>query len=169
MVAYRRRSATWRCWKSYGCTPISSPARFPPAMGNLANLRWLFLADNKLSGQIPEALNNLTLDRLWLQKNSFTGCVPYNLTQTREYKVDSGLPACAQGGVHAQCNADTRAPWRHGPRLLQHPTPTPAPTLPDARLTAIEGRLTDIERRVAAFGNASGWADGFHPHPQLQL
>ena len=80
----------------------------PSEMGNLANLTWLFVSDNDLSGQIPENLNNLSLDRLWLHKNSFTGCVPYNLTLTREYKVDSGLAACA-------------APTGDG-------TPTPAPT-----------------------------------------
>ena len=67
----------------------------PAEMGDLSNLTWLFVSSNNLSGQIPETLNNLTLDRLWLQRNSFTGCVPYNLTLTREYKVDRGLPACA--------------------------------------------------------------------------
>ena len=67
----------------------------PADLGNLSNLTWLFVSDNNLSGQIPENLNNLTLDRLWLHRNSFTGCVPYNLTLTREYKVDSGLAACA--------------------------------------------------------------------------
>ena len=67
----------------------------PAEMGNLSNLTGLFVSDNNLSGQIPENLNNLTLDRLWLHRNSFTGCVPYNLTLTREYKVDRGLPACA--------------------------------------------------------------------------
>ncbi len=70
----------------------------PPGLGGLGNLRWLFVADNDLGGQIPEALNSLTLDRLWLQKNDFTGCVPYNLTLTREYRVDRGLPACAPPG-----------------------------------------------------------------------
>ena len=67
----------------------------PAEMGNLSNLTGLFVSDNNLSGQIPENLNNLTLDRLWLHRNSFTGCVPYNLTLTREYNVDRGLPACA--------------------------------------------------------------------------
>ena len=67
----------------------------PADLGSLSNLTWLFVSDNNLSGQIPEDLNNLTLDRLWLHRNSFTGCVPYNLTLTREYQVDRGLPACA--------------------------------------------------------------------------
>ena len=67
----------------------------PAEIGDLSNLTWLFVSNNNLSGQIPETLNNLSLDRLWLHKNSFTGCVPYNLTLTREYKVDRELPACA--------------------------------------------------------------------------
>ena len=81
----------------------------PPELGNLGNLRWLFVSTNNLGGQIPADLNNLSLDRLWLHQNNFTGCVPYNLTQTREYKVDSGLPACAEPGSGT-------------------PTPTPTPT-----------------------------------------
>ena len=66
----------------------------PPELGSLSNLRWLFVSNNDLSGQIPGTLNNLSLDRLWLHRNSFTGCVPYNLTLTREYKADRELPAC---------------------------------------------------------------------------
>ncbi len=113
----------------------------PPEMGNLTNLRWLFVSTNSLSGQIPETLNSLTLDRLWLQQNDFTGCVPYNLTQTREYKVDRGLPACALLG-----NA-TPTPAPPGAT----PTPVlPQPTPSGDRLGAIEGRLSDVERRVAA-------------------
>ena len=115
----------------------------PPEMGNLANLNWLFLADNKLSGQIPDALNKLTLDRLWLQKNDFTGCVPYNLTQTREYKVDSGLPACAPPGNATSTPTPTTAAGTPTPVL---PQPTPS----DDRLGAIESRLSNIERRVGA-------------------
>ena len=70
----------------------------PPELGALPDLRWLFVSSNKLRGQIPGTLNNLALDRLWLHKNSFTGCVPYSLTLTREYKVDRDLPACASPG-----------------------------------------------------------------------
>ena len=103
----------------------------PAEMGDLPNLTWLFVSDNNLGGQIPEDLNNLTLDRLWLHRNSFTGCVPYNLTLTREYKVDSGLPACEPPGA----------------------TPTPAPTeepgSTDARLASIEGRLSTLEGRLS--------------------
>ena len=82
----------------------------PAALGGLGNLRWLFVADNDLGGQIPEALNRLTLARLWLQKNDFTGCVPYNLTLTREYKADRGLPACAPPGSATPTPTPTATP-----------------------------------------------------------
>ena len=98
----------------------------PAEMGNLSNLNWLFLANNKLSGQIPEALNSLTLDRLWLQKNSFTGCVPYNLTLTREYRVDKGLPACAP------------------PSGSPTPTPTPGAGDPTPTPTAVATTTPDV-------------------------
>ena len=103
----------------------------PAEMGNLSNLTWLFVSDNNLSGQIPENLNNLTLDRLWLHLNSFTGCVPYNLTLTREYKVDSGLTPCAPPGA------------------TPTPAPTPEPGSTDARLASIEGRLSTLEGRLS--------------------
>ena len=138
----------------------------PSEMGNLANLNWLFLADNKLSGQIPDTLNKLTLDRLWLQKNDFTGCVPYNLTQTREYKVDSGLPACAPP-------ADATPTPTPGPGATPTPTPaagaTPTPTAvpgdTSSRLTAAEGRLTDVERRVASLEETVAGLTGSTPTP----
>ena len=137
----------------------------PPEMGNLANLTWLFVSDNDLSGQIPETLNNLSLDRLWLHKNNFTGCVPYNLTLTREYKVDSGLAACAQPAgdgtptptptapAGTPTPTPVTSPTPQPPVTNPTPTPTPRPPTEDntaARLTAVEGRLTAIETRVTA-------------------
>ena len=130
----------------------------PPEMGNLANLTWVFVSANNLSGQIPETLNNLSLDRLWLHKNSFTGCVPYNLTLTREYKVDPGLAACAAPAGDgtptpvptAPAGTPTPSPT---PEPNATPTPTPRPPTGDntaARLTAVEGRLTAVETRVTA-------------------
>ena len=139
----------------------------PSEMGDLANLTWLFVSDNDLSGQIPENLNNLSLDRLWLHKNSFTGCVPYNLTLTREYKVDSGLPACA-----APTGGATPTPVPPGATPTPAPpgaTPTPAPTAEpgdtDTRLTAIEGRLDDVERRVASLETTVAGLTGSTPTP----
>ena len=132
----------------------------PPEMGNLANLTWLFVSDNDLSGQIPETLNNLSLDRLWLHKNNFTGCVPYNLTLTREYKVDTGLAACAAPAGDGTPTAVPTAPAgtptpspTPEPNATPTPTPTPRPPTGDntaARLTAVEGRLTAVETRVTA-------------------
>ena len=103
----------------------------PAELGNLSNLTGLFVSDNNLVDQIPENLNNLTLDRLWLHRNGFVGCVPYNLTLTREYKVDAGLPACAPPGASPT------------------PGPTPAPGSTDARLVSIEARLATLEQRLA--------------------
>ena len=103
----------------------------PAELGNLSHLTGLFVSDNNLGGQIPENLNNLTLDRLWLHRNGFVGCVPYNLTLTREYKVDRGLPACAPPGA------------------TPTPAPTPAPGSIDARLASIEGRLATLEQRLS--------------------
>ena len=126
----------------------------PSEMGNLANLTWLFVSANNLSGQIPEMLNNLSLDRLWLHRNNFTGCVPYNLTLTREYKVDSGRAACAQpAGDGTPTPTPVTSPTPQPPVTNPTPTPTPRPPTEDntaARLTAVEGRLTAIETRVTA-------------------
>ena len=141
----------------------------PAEMGDLSNLTWLFVSANNLSGQIPENLNNLTLDRLWLHNNDFTGCVPYNLTLTSEYKVDSGLPACAAPAGEgtptpaptASSGTPTPTPTAPAgtptpsptPEPDATPTPTPQPPTGDntaARLTAVEGRLTAVETRVTA-------------------
>ena len=134
----------------------------PSEMGDLSNLTWLFVSSNNLSGQIPDNLSNLTLDRLWLHNNDFTGCVPYNLTLTREYKVDSGLAACAAPGSATPTpvpTLGTPTPAPTAPAGTPTPippgtTPTPAPTAVPGntgdRLTAVEGRLGDVERRVAS-------------------
>ena len=111
----------------------------PPDIGNLSHLTWLFVSDNNLSGQIPETLNNLTLDRLWLHRNSFTGCVPYNLTLTEEYKVDRGLPACAPATGAATPTptpvAGTPTPTPTPDAAAPTPTPTGVPIALDSRIT----------------------------------
>ena len=125
----------------------------PSELGDLSNLSWLFLSNNKLSGQIPEDLNKLKLDRFWIHKNSFTGCVPYNLTLTRDFKADSDLPACAPPGSATPTPVPGITPTPT-PTPVPGATPTPTPTAEpgdtSARLTAIEGRLSDVERRVAS-------------------
>ena len=153
----------------------------PAEMGDLSSLTWLFVSSNNLSGQIPENLNNLTLDRLWLHNNGFTGCVPYNLTLTREYKVDSGLSACAAPSSGTPKPAPTAQPGTPTPAPTAQPgTPTPAPTAPagtptpaptagpgnaDDRLSAIEGRLNGIEKRVASLEETVSGLTGATPTP----
>ena len=92
------------------------------------------LANNNLSGQIPEALNDLTLNRLWLKGNDFIGCIPANLLEVPDGDAASlNLPVCDD----------------EGPTPPPGVTPTPATPQPsDARLTAIEDRLTTIEGKV---------------------
>ncbi len=120
----------------------------PPEIGNLTNLRMLFVSNNRLSGQIPETLNNLSLDRLWLHNNDSTGCVPYNLTLTREYKVDRGLPACAPPGTGP---APTATPTPAPPGATPTPTPTLMPPTSDDVVRRIHCQSADF---VAAFGEA---------------
>ena len=67
----------------------------PAELGNLANLRTLMLGWNNLSGEIPSTLNNLTLERLWLRENDFTGCVPHKLSLVPENDLRLvPLPVC---------------------------------------------------------------------------
>ena len=71
----------------------------PAELGNLSDLKTLMLGWNSLSGQIPQELNNLTLDRLWLRGNSFSGCIPYNLTLVADNDLGAvNLPACDPPG-----------------------------------------------------------------------
>lgn len=150
----------------------------PAEMGDLSSLSWLFVSSNQLSGQIPEDLNNLTLDRLWLHNNDFTGCVPYNLTLTREYKVDRGLPACAAPSSGTPTPSPTAQPGPTATPTAPAGTPTPTPTAasgtptpsPTAgsgdtgnRLSAMEGRLNDVEKRVASLEEAVSGLTGAPP------
>ena len=65
-------------------------------MGSLANLRWLFLSENQLTGEIPKELGNLAnLERLYLSENQLTGCIPYGLRHVVDNDFDElGLPFC---------------------------------------------------------------------------
>ena len=66
-------------------------------MGSLANLRWLFLSENQLTGEIPKELGNLAnLERLYLSENQLTGCTPGGLRDVADNDLDElGLPFCA--------------------------------------------------------------------------
>ncbi|KAE8703072.1 hypothetical protein F3Y22_tig00110474pilonHSYRG00058 [Hibiscus syriacus] len=51
-----------------------------PELGQLANLRYLEVSDNNLSGSIPTAIGNLTsLVSLDLQHNQFGGVIPSSI------------------------------------------------------------------------------------------
>ena len=52
----------------------------PPELGNLTNLRELSLGGNQLSGEIPPELSSLTsLETLWLVENQLSGEIPPEL------------------------------------------------------------------------------------------
>ena len=94
---------------------LSGP--IPAELGDLSELKTLMLGWNQLSGQIPLTLSNLTLDRLWLRSNNFTGCMPANLLNVPDGDAARlGLPVCG-GAVATPTPVPTATP-----------TPTPVPT-----------------------------------------
>ena len=89
----------------------------PPELGNLSNLWELNLRNNQLTGSIPPELGNLTrLSRLYLSGNQLTGCIPVALRDVSDHDFGSlGLPLCD--------TADTTPT----PTPPPHPTATPPP------------------------------------------
>ena len=68
-----------------GSTPFRTwPAdriRLPTTLTNTVNRKWLILATNQLTGEIPPELGNLAnLAVLGLDGNQLTGCVPSSLS-----------------------------------------------------------------------------------------
>ena len=58
-------------WNDLSVGPI------PTWLGNLTNLRWLYLSDSGLTGSIPGALGRLAnLRQLYLNRNALTGPIP---------------------------------------------------------------------------------------------
>ena len=133
----------------------------PAEIGNLSDLRTLMLKDNDLSGQIPLSLDNLTLDRLWLRGNSFTGCVPRNLTLVADSDASRiGLPVCT-GAVPTPTASPTPAP-------TVEPTATPAlmPPTSDDVVKRVHCQSADF---VNAFGetyNLDEDATAFYYYPR---
>ena len=72
----------------------------PSRLGALANLQWLGLSSNQLSGEIPSELGNLTnLHSLNMAGNRLTGCVPKELREVFSHDLYGlGLPFCDMTG-----------------------------------------------------------------------
>ena len=125
----------------------------PADLGNLSNLETLMLSNNNLSGQIPQTLNNLSLKRLWLKGNKFTGCMPANLLEVPDGDAGSlKLPTCADGG----------SPVVATPTPIPTATPTPgqASSLTPGQVRKANCMAEDVR---AAFG------DGFTHESDIDL
>ena len=80
----------------------------PPEIGDLTNLRHLYLYNNQLTGSIPPEIGDLTnLTHLYLENNQLTGSIPSeigNLTNlTRLYLENNQLTEVIPEGI---CNLD---------------------------------------------------------------
>ena len=114
----------------------------PPELGNLVNLRDLYLHNNQLTGAIPPELGDLAaLVELRLHGNRLTGCIPEPLRQPLgdDEIALIGLPFCAAA-------ADTAA------RVSALET-----QLADLAsvLSALEAQLTDLANRLTALEGAA--------------
>ena len=132
---------------------LSGP--LPDSLGNLSNLKTLMLAWNDMSGQIPLSLDNLTLDRLWLRGNDFTGCVPANLLDVADGDADQlRLPACSEEPEVTPTPEPGVTPMPTATVVpITTPTPSPTPTTG----TNVEERLDAIDDDIA---DHTDWLEG---------
>jgi Leucine-rich repeat (LRR) protein len=67
-------------------------------LGKLTNLKYLYLNDNQLGGEIPRELGKRTeLERLYLGGNRLTGCIPRGLKSVPDNDLaDLKLPFCGR-------------------------------------------------------------------------
>lgn len=130
---------------------LSGP--LPDSLGNLSNLKTLMLAWNDMSGQIPLSLDNLTLDRLWLRGNDFTGCVPANLLDVADGDADQlRLPACSEEPEVTPTPEPGVTPMPTATATVV-PITTPTPTTG----TNVEERLDAIDDDIA---DLTDWLEG---------
>ncbi|CAM9294355.1 unnamed protein product, partial [Ectocarpus sp. 4 AP-2014] len=66
----------------------------PVSLGNLTTLTSLSLADNRLSGEIPEGIGQMVVRGslywyLWLQNNYFSGEVPDDIPYYTQTQLES--------------------------------------------------------------------------------
>lgn len=117
----------------------------PVGLGSLSALKTLDLSGNSLTGTMPASLNSLTALTKWrFAGNSFSGCVPYGFAQVSDNDAASlNLSTCA-GATPTASPIPTSQPT--ATPVSSQPTPDPS----DDRFTAIEDRVGDLERRLAA-------------------
>ena len=77
--------------------------QIPKTLGQLTNLKRLYLHNNALSGQIPKALGQLAnLERLWLFDNALSGQIPKALGQLKKLKELALNNNKLSGGIPGQ-------------------------------------------------------------------
>ena len=90
----------------------------PPELGNLTQLRHVWLEDNRLSGEIPAGLGGLgNLESLWLQSNDFSGEMPQDFTGLSALRAflfhnNSGLCAPVNAAFQSWLSGSQHRLWQ---------------------------------------------------------